>query len=75
MSFFYIFQPLHGNLLAVRPPYRYISLKHEMQPNIYLFGFSKFHGPLIPVVINMFRLPDFLTGDNITFNRLKLLQT
>jgi hypothetical protein len=30
---------------------------------------------LIPVVINMFRLPDFLTGDNITSNGLKLLQT
>ena len=30
---------------------------------------------VIPVVINMFRLPDFLTGENIMFNSLKLLQT
>jgi len=28
----------------------------------------------IPVVINMIRLPDFLTGDNIVSNRLKLLE-
>jgi len=30
---------------------------------------------LIAVVINMFRLPDFLTGENVMSNGLKLLQT
>jgi len=30
---------------------------------------------IIAVVINMFRLPDFLTGENVMYNRLKLLQT
>ena len=30
---------------------------------------------VIAVVINMFRLPDLLTGENIAFNRLKLFQT
>jgi len=29
----------------------------------------------IAVVINMFRLPDFLTEENAVCNRLKLLQT
>jgi hypothetical protein len=29
----------------------------------------------IAVVINMFRLPDFLKGDNVMCNGLKLLQT
>jgi hypothetical protein len=30
---------------------------------------------VIAVVINMFRLPDLLTGENVMYNRLKLLQT
>jgi hypothetical protein len=30
---------------------------------------------LIAIVINMFHLPDFLTGENIMCNILKLLQT
>ena len=30
---------------------------------------------IIAVVINMFRLPDLLTGENITCDNLKLLQT
>jgi hypothetical protein len=31
--------------------------------------------PAIPVVINMFRLPDLLTGENTASCRLKSLQT
>jgi len=30
---------------------------------------------VMPVVIKMFRLPDWLTGDNLVRGRLKLLQT
>ncbi len=37
--------------------------------------FIRFQTRLIAVVINMFRLPDFLTGENVMCNSLKLLQT
>jgi hypothetical protein len=45
-------------------PLGVLASRHEIIYNACAF---------IPVVINMFRLPIFLTGENIPANRLKLL--